>query len=101
MCRERVLLLRPRSRPHRRPRSAPRFAETFRGRERAGGRGRSSMPTCCRALKTIPLHRRLCHYAASMKKLTIGLGCGVLLLFGLIVIGLIVAATYNQLVSRS
>ena len=36
-----------------------------------------------------------------MKKLTVGLGCGLLLLFGLLAIGLIVAAIYNQLVSRS
>lgn len=36
-----------------------------------------------------------------MKKLTIGLGCGVLVLFGLITVGLIVAATYNQIVARS
>jgi LemA protein len=36
-----------------------------------------------------------------MKKLTIGLGCGVLLLFGLLALGLVVAATYNQLVARS
>jgi LemA protein len=36
-----------------------------------------------------------------MKKMTIGLGCGVLLLFGLLALALVVAATYNQLVARS